>query len=200
MNRSESINELAAALAKAQAVMAGASKDNLNPHFKSKYADLASVWDACRKPLSDNGLSVVQTATASDDGRVGVETMLMHSSGQWLSEVLLMRPVKDDPQGVGSCVTYARRYALAAVAGVAPEDDDGNAASRPTSTSNVLPMPTKPAGYDNWVLDLELTAEGGVEALRDTFKNSKAEYRDYRTRHDVARHEALKAKAAKVGA
>ena len=124
----------------------------------------------------------------------------MHSSGQWISEALVMRPVKDDPQGVGSCITYARRYALAAIAGVAPEDDDGNAASRPTSTSNVLPMPPKPAvGYEEWVTDLELAAEGGVEALRDAFKKSNAGWRDYRTRHDVARHEALKAKASKVG-
>ena len=129
MLQSESINELAAALAKAQGRIKGALKDTSNPFFKSKYADLASVWEACRSALSENGLSVVQTTTCDNPESVTVETQLIHSSGQWIRGCLTMRPAKSDPQGIGSTITYARRYGLAAIVGVAPEDDDGNAAS-----------------------------------------------------------------------
>lgn len=125
--------ELFAALAKAQASIQGAQKGNTNPHFKAKYADLASVWDACREALTSNGLSVTQLPS-SDGETVSVRTILAHESGQWISSTLRMRPTKADPQGVGSALTYARRYSLAAMVGVAPEDDDGNAASRPAET------------------------------------------------------------------
>ena len=128
MNKSESIAQLAEALSKAQAEMAGAKKDMANPFFKSKYADLASVWDACREPLGKYGLSVSQMPETRDT-YVVVTTMLMHSSGEWLANELAMMPVKNDPQGIGSCITYIRRYSLAAIVGIAPEDDDGNQAS-----------------------------------------------------------------------
>lgn len=128
MNKSESIAALAEALSKAQAEMAGAKKDAANPFFKSKYADLASVWEACREPFGKYGLSVSQMPEMRDS-QVIVHSILMHSSGEWISGELSMTPVKADPQGVGSCITYARRYALAAIAGIAPEDDDGNQAS-----------------------------------------------------------------------
>lgn len=122
-----SIADLAAALCKAQAQMEGAKKDANNPHFKSKYADLASVWDAIRAPLTSNGLSVVQLLR-SIQGGVEVETILMHSSGQQISDVFAVPATKNDAQGYGSAATYARRYALMAMVGVAPEDDDGNGA------------------------------------------------------------------------
>lgn len=125
--RSEQINELAAALAKAQGVLEGALKGKVNPAFKTKYADLASVWDAAREPLSSNGLSVVQLTQEAEGGMVLV-TMLMHSSGQWVSSRYPIRPVKSDPQGYGSALSYARRYSLMSVVGVSPEEDDGNAA------------------------------------------------------------------------
>jgi hypothetical protein len=128
--QSPSIGALAAALALAQGAMSGAKKDSENPFFRSTYADLASVWDSCRGPLSANGLSVIQTTEAEGD-RVTVVTTLAHASGEWIRGRLAMTPVKADPQGVGSALTYARRYALAAIVGIAPEDDDGNAASRP---------------------------------------------------------------------
>lgn len=127
--RSATIGKLAEALCKAQASMNGAVKDSANPFYKSKYADLASVWDACRGPLSSNGLAVIQTTVPSANGKVGVETILAHQSGEWISGLLEMTPVKADPQGVGSAITYARRYGLQAIVGIAPEDDDGNAAS-----------------------------------------------------------------------
>lgn len=130
MQTSEQINEIGAALAKAQAKIEGASKDSDNPYFKSRYADLASVWSACRDALTANGIAVVQSPEA-DGPKVTVTTLLTHSSGQWIRGSLAMTATKADPQGIGSCVTYARRYSLAAMVGVCPEDDDGNAASEP---------------------------------------------------------------------
>ncbi len=135
MKKSEQINELAAALSKAQGQIKNAAKDSANPFFKSRYADLASVWDACRAELSANGLAVVQVPE-SRDGQVGVYTILLHSSGQWVDGELFLTPVKDDPQGAGSIITYCRRYSLCGFAGIAPEDDDGNAASGKTSSGN----------------------------------------------------------------
>ena len=138
MERSETINELAAALAAAQGKIENASKDSANPYFRSRYADLASIWDAIRGPLSDNGLAVVQPVRV-EGSSVTVTTLLAHASGQWISSDLTMtaqRQIKDGggwekldtPQAIGSCITYARRYALAAMAGVAPEDDDAEGA------------------------------------------------------------------------
>ena len=134
MKHSESIAALAGALAKAQLQIEPASKNATNPHFRSHYADLASIWDACRGPLNTNGLSIVQFPCDGDVGRTGLCTMLLHSSGEYISEVVTTRSQKDDPQGLGSALTYLRRYALAAVVGVtATEDDDGNAASTPAN-------------------------------------------------------------------
>jgi len=130
MAASEQLNELAAALSKTQAMLQGAVKDAKNDHFKSRYADLASCWDACREALAANGLSVVQLPEG-DGSVVTMTTMLIHTSGQWVSCTGTFRPTKADPQGLGSCITYARRYQLCAVVGISPEDDDGNAASEP---------------------------------------------------------------------
>lgn len=129
MNTSPTIALLAEALSKAQAEMENARKDSANPFFKSKYADLASVWEACRGPLGKYGLAVCQMPETGDQSGIIVTTVLMHSSGEWLASQLRMVPMKDDPQGIGSAITYARRYALAAAVGIAPEDDDGNSAS-----------------------------------------------------------------------
>jgi len=128
MNKSEQINDLAAALNKAQSQMNGAKKGAKNPFFKSKYADLVSVVDAVKGPFVENGLSYSQFPVY-EDGKVGVETILMHSSGQWISNILLLPMTKQDPQAAGSAITYARRYALQAIAGIPAEDDDGNAAT-----------------------------------------------------------------------
>ena len=129
---SADIGELAKALAAAQGEMTAASKDGTNPHFKSRYATLASVWDAIRGPLSRNGLSVSQVLETPDAGPgVIVRTILLHTSGQWIcSRYVMPIPDKLTPQAVGSAITYARRYALSAIVGIAPDDDDdGNAAS-----------------------------------------------------------------------
>jgi hypothetical protein len=128
MNCSGSVNELAAALAKAQAMMDPAKKGSLNPHFHSKYADLASVVEAVRKPFAENGLSYVQLPQTTETEEVVVETVLLHSSGQWISSLFSIPVARADAHGCMSALTYCRRGALAAIAGVAPEDDDGNAA------------------------------------------------------------------------
>ena len=135
MTKSDDIKELALALSKTQSILKGALKDSNNPFFKSKYADLASVWEACREPLAANGLSVVQMPCNDTPDSVALETILMHTSGQWISSVFSMPVSKHDAQAVGSAITYARRYALAAVVGIAPEDDDGNLASGKSETA-----------------------------------------------------------------
>lgn len=151
MQTSPEINELAAALAKAQGDISAAHKEQANPFYHSRYADLASVWDACRVPLAKNGLAVSQIV-GDDDGRITVHTLLMHGSGQWISGRISMAPVREkkgegyatasDPQAMGSAITYARRYALAAMVGVAPEDDDGNRASRPEEAASQTASPS----------------------------------------------------------
>ena len=136
MIKSDTINELAQALCKAQAAMKGAVKDSQNPFYKSKYADLSSVWDAVKEALHSNGLSVSQLPDCVD-GKNCVTTILMHTSGQYIGASIEIKPVKEDPQAVGSAITYARRYSLAAICGIAPADDDDDAEgamSRQTST------------------------------------------------------------------
>ena len=133
--QSEQIDQLAAALSIAQGKITGALKDSANPFFKSKYADLASVWDACRQALSENGLAVIQTTENVAEGGVTVVTTLAHKSGQYIKGVLTMTPKDATPQAYGSCLTYARRYALAAIVGVAQVDDDANAATGHTKAN-----------------------------------------------------------------
>jgi hypothetical protein len=125
--QSESIAALAAALSKAQADITGALKDSSNPFFKSKYADLASCWDACRKQLAANNLAVIQTTEVTEGGTVLVTT-LAHSSGEWMRGTLPVVTKDNGPQAQGSGITYARRYALAAIVGLAQIDDDAEAA------------------------------------------------------------------------
>ena len=134
--QSPQINELATALAKAQGEITGASKERTNPFFKSSYADLTSVWDACREALSKNGLAVIQT-TACTNGAVTLITTLAHSSGQWIRGTWPIKPVKEDLQGYVSAVTYGRRVCLASMVGVAPrsDDDDAEGASGRKATS-----------------------------------------------------------------
>lgn len=133
---SQDIGQLAGALAKAQGSIKGAVKDSENPYFKSLYADLASVWDACRGALSANDLAVIQT-TEPDDKGVVVVTTLAHKSGEWMRGKLRVIPPKNDAQAIGSAITYCRRYALAAMVGIAQVDDDGNAATGKTATPTI---------------------------------------------------------------
>jgi hypothetical protein len=131
MMQSESIANLAKALSIVQGKLTYAVKDSANPFFKSKYADLESVWDACRSLLAENGLAVMQFPGEFVDGTMSLNTILTHSSGEYMSYLMSVPVSKVDPQGAGSALTYMRRYALAAVVGVVQADDDGNAASSP---------------------------------------------------------------------
>ena len=127
MLRSEQINELVTALSKAQGAMKNAAMDGENPHFRSRYATLASVLDSVRRPLSDNGLAVTQITEIRGEGLVLVTT-LFHSSGQWLSSEFPL-PLVEKAQEMGSALTYAKRYQVSAMLfNTADEDDDGNAA------------------------------------------------------------------------
>ena len=140
MLQSESIANLAKALSTVQGKLTYAKKDSKNPFFKSNYADLESVWDACRDLLSANGLAVSQfPGTYSDlDKSMSLTTILTHNSGEWISQKMSVPVTKPDAQGAGSALTYMRRYALAAVVGVVQADDDGNAASNPSIKQAVV--------------------------------------------------------------
>jgi len=163
MNKSETIKELSSALSKAQGLIEGATKDKLNPHYKSRYADLASVVDAIRKPLADNGLSYTQIIHDATDA-VKVETIILHASGEWFSCGTLTVPVNvANAQGYGSALTYARRYSLSAAFGVAPSEDDGEAAAAaaPRQEQPVKPDPEGKAALEEC---------GSLAALAATWK------------------------------
>lgn len=162
MNKSDSIKSLAIAMCKAQSQMGGAHKGANNPFFKSKYADLGAVIEAVKMPFADNGLSYVQFPI-EEGGRIGIETILMHESGEWLSNSFTVQLTKQDAQGAGSVITYCRRYGLQAVAGIPSEDDDGNAASKNKS----------PTQDDmNWVTGIKSGANK-LEEIQDP------KYREY---------------------
>jgi hypothetical protein len=159
--QSENIADLAAALAKAQTEIGTVHKDQDNPYFRSKFASLATVWEAVRPTLSKNGLSVVQMP-GSDERGYYVQTQLMHGSGQWIRSTTYMKPAKEDPQGIGSLISYARRYALQAMVMACPDDDDGEAAmGRPQGKSNAAP--TKPVESSKPAPKVE-TAEAPAKA------------------------------------
>lgn len=140
MQHSGTLTKLATALTAAQSEIENAHKNALNPHFKNQYADLAEIINTVRPVLNKHGLAVVQLP-GYEAGVTTVETILTHTSGEWLSGTAGSRVQKDDPQGVGSAITYLRRYSLAALCGIAQEDDDGEAASQPTKKA----APAKPA-------------------------------------------------------
>lgn len=132
MKTSESISEIATALSKAQSKLENAVYNKTNPHFKSKYADLASVRDAIIPIMSSHDISIIQTTKRDDSGVVLVTTML-HKSGEYISSEYPVLCANQTPQAMGSALTYARRYSLAAIAGIAAEDDDdGNIAQQQT--------------------------------------------------------------------
>ena len=156
MNKSESIKELASALSKAQGEFAGAVKDTNNPFFKSKYADLDSCVSAIKAPLSNNGLSFIQISHDSQNS-ASIETIILHSSGEWISAGITSCPVsKADAQGFGSAMTYARRYSLSSAFGIAPADDDGNAATKaaPEQPKRILITDEQISELDALIVDL----------------------------------------------
>jgi hypothetical protein len=197
MTTSESINEIAAALAKAQASMKNAALNKVNPHFKSKYADLAGIRDAVVPELAKAGIAMVQAVDVGGDSIV-LRTRLLHASGQWIESVC---PVAftGDMQKMGSAITYARRYSLSAICGIAAdEDDDANAAVSNGSAKQAAPVKIAPAGFDDWLADMDATADEGLDALKAAWEKSKPEYRKHLTASDNRIWEALKARAMKA--
>jgi len=145
MNKSDEIDQLSTALNAVQKVLEGAKASSDNPFFHSKYASLKDVWTACRKPLTDNGLSVTQGGV--DDGYY--ETVLMHQSGQWISFTQRLYIDKVNMQGLGSAITYARRYGLMSVLGLSPLDDDGEASMQ--RGGGQKQQSQKPLPKGNWL-------------------------------------------------
>ena len=142
MQQSESIANLAKALAIVQGKLTYAKKDSKNPFFKSNYADLESVWDACRDLLASNGLSVSQFpgSYCEIDKSMSLTTILLHESGEYISQEMTLPVAKPDPHGCTAAVTYMRRVSLAAVTGVVQADDDGNTASNVVNKSVTKPV------------------------------------------------------------
>lgn len=175
MKTSESTKDIATALARAQGEMKAAIKDSENPHFRSRYATLAAVWDACRLPLSTNNIAVLQSVESPPDG-VSVTTRLVHSSGEWIEFGPLIIPLdKQTAQSIGSGTSYARRYGLAAAVGITSEDDDdGNAAtaSPPAKGSERTLNPASRPAIDRNVVDRQVAydKQKAAAAARDLFK------------------------------
>lgn len=158
------MKQIATALVKAQKAFGPALKSSSNPHFKSRYADLAACVEAVMDSLNDNGIAMIQRCSESDSGVI-VETVFIHESGETLDCGKLHVPaVKHDPQGYGSALTYARRYSLMSACGIAPEDDDGNAASKarkadPAQVAEILDNITNAAN----LLDLQAAFTDGYK-------------------------------------
>lgn len=147
ISHSAEIKDLVAALAKAQGVMKPAIYNRINPHFKSRYADFASCMDACRGPLSDNGLAPIQYCETIE-GKLNLVTMLAHTSGQWMKSEFPLISAKMDSQGIGSAMTYAKRYSLCGMIGIVADeegDDDGESAIGRGRQEEPLRQPPRPA-------------------------------------------------------
>lgn len=180
--QSETIGALAAALSKAQADITGALKDSSNPFFKSKYADLASCWDACRKQLAANNLAVIQTIYVHwESGQTMLATTLAHSSGEWIRSDLPVLSKDLSPQGQGSGITYARRYALAAIVGLAQVDDDAEAAQGRKAAT-----PTQDAG-----LLAKIAATATSDELSKLYRSVPVQVREAHIDYFMARKKEL---------
>lgn len=168
------MDKIATALVKAQKAFAPALKSSTNPHFKSKYADLAACVEAVIDALNANGIALIQKQHPSEGG-VAVETVFIHESGETLSAGIFNTPAsKQDPQGYGSALTYARRYSLMAACGIAPEDDDGNAATKATGEAQkrkeadrTIVMKCTRAIREAIVADKDMSAMSEWEAAKD---------------------------------
>ena len=185
MNKSESITELAKALNKFQAECSGAKKDADNPFFGSKYANLEAVINCAKSALDNNGLAVSQFPIM-DQGYCGVETILMHSSGEWISNTLLLACKKQDPQAMGSAITYARRYAYQSVLGIPSEDDDGEKSMTRNQApiQQQAPAPVQyqrisPAQATELMTIAQSKSKAGVDSVMQGAKISDIALKDY---------------------
>lgn len=175
------MKQIAAAMVKAQKAFGPALKTNTNPHFKSKYADLSACVEAVIDALNDAGIALIQV-THPDETGVTVETMFLHESGEQISSGKLHVPAsKQDPQGYGSALTYARRYSLMAACGIAPEDDDGNSASKQKQPTPKFDINTALAVITN-------AAKGSVDLMKD---EGRKQYTQATNAEERARIQAL---------
>jgi len=162
------MKQIATALVKAQKAFGPALKSSTNPHFKSRYADLSACVEAVIDALNDNGIALVQKSYDCVDG-IMIETVFVHESGEMLETGILRFPImKNDPQGAMACLTYARRGSLMAACGIAPEDDDGNSASRRTEIKSTV--------NENQILDL-LAAMDEVTTIKELQEAYKQAYK-----------------------
>ena len=212
MNMSDDIGELATALAIAQGQIEDASKGSINPHFRSKYADLAAVRSVIREPLAANGLSIVQTPKTVQGG-VDVTTLLLHKSGQWISSSLFMPSGKMDAHGLGSAISYARRYSIMSILSLAAEDDDGNAAvERVSQQFDVMPKSSvgtrtidengfeeKTLATAKMLAEAEEIAKKGSAAMRDWWSGLKADQRNLLSSDQLKKLKAAATAADKGG-
>lgn len=174
MITSQETSNIAKALVKAQKAITFASKDATNPHLKSKYADLPSVIDAVKVALNDAGISFTQTAGNMENLHLKLTTRLMHESGEWIEDTMMMPMVKQDPQGYGSALTYARRYSLAAITGLYQDDDDGYAASNHAKAAQeAAPKPPLPAARFTKAIKAIQDGTFKAEKLREDFTLSE---------------------------
>lgn len=178
MKMSDEIAEFAAAFAKAQGMIENARRDRENTYFKNKFADLASIREAIREPMAVNDLSMLQFPRTRENG-VEIETMLLHKSGQYMSETTFWPAGKADVHGLASALTYGRRQSAMAILGVAPDDDDdGNAAvEKPPLMRNgdPIPVPGKaPDTNSELYKQADIAAKAGSDALRIFWTDRKS--------------------------
>jgi len=192
MKMSETIAELATALSKAQGQIEAASKGSVNPHFKSRYADLNSLRDAIREPLAVNDLSIIQLPRV-DGNHVEVETMLLHKSGEYIAETLRMPFGQNNAQAIGSALTYCRRYSLGSLLNLSADDDDGNAAVALSGKQDS--QGSSKAEHSNIKDEAKKIAQDGTEALIVWWNNLTKESRESFSKDDLAE---LKKIASKV--
>jgi len=192
MKMSETIAELATALSKAQGQIEAASKGSVNPHFKSRYADLNSLRDAIREPLAVNDLSIIQLPRV-DGNHVEVETMLLHKSGEYIAETLRMPFGQNNAQAIGSALTYCRRYSLGSLLNLSSDDDDGNAAVALSGKQDS--QGSSKAEHSNIKDEAKKIAQDGTEALTVWWNNLTKESRESFSKDDLAELKKIASKA-----
>lgn len=177
MKTSDSIKAMAPAFAKAQAAVANTVKSAVNPHFKNKYVPLDDLIPVVKSALLAEGIAFLQGAEPSEGDVLHLTTRLIHTSGEWIESTLSMKPSKADPQGIGSCITYARRYSLAAMVGVvSDDDDDANAASAPAKAAPKEKSATAAPKTEH---------EMAVEMVRELFQKLPEKKRNLDTMKEV---------------
>ncbi len=181
MERSESIKEIAGALCLFQQKVGKIKKESNNPFFKSKYASLANILDVVQGPLSECGLSLIQMPTGENE----LETILMHISGEWMASTYTMKPVKNDPQVIGSCITYQRRYAIGAILNLnIDDDDDGNNASNVQSKAKPVTNLDSKKIFNPEILN----NEANMKILYEHLDKKEKEAKENKANFSVARY------------